>query len=57
MRRRVSGWDIAFYIVIAALVYSLVRPGSPAVTAAVAISDLLAGLVGTATGYSFRKGG
>ena len=52
----VSGWDLAFYVVLAATLYVLVRPGSPAGTALVAITDLIAGLVGVATGSIFRKG-
>lgn len=55
-----SAWDLAFFVIIAAIVYSLVRPGSPAGSAAVAIGDLLEGLIGTATGYAFvasSKGG
>ena len=52
-----SPWDVAFFVVMAAIVYSLVRPGSPAHAAIVAIADLAEGLVGTATGYRFTKGG
>lgn len=52
-----SAWDVVFFIILAAILYSLVRPGSPAHAAIVAISDLAEGLVGTATGYQFRKGG
>ena len=52
-----SGWDLAFYVVLAAIVYSLVRPGSPAHSAIAALASLSEGLVGTATGYQFQKGG
>lgn len=50
-------WDIAFYVILAAILFMLVRPGSPAGTAVVALTDLSVGLVGTATGYLFTKGG
>lgn len=51
----VTGWDIAFYVIVAAIVYSLVRPGSPAGTAIIALADLTEGVVGTATGYAFAS--
>lgn len=50
-----SGWDFAFWIVIAALIYSLVRPGAPTGEAVRLLGDLMVGLVGTATGYAWTK--
>lgn len=47
------GWDIAFWVIVAALIYVLVRPGSPAGVAVVAVTDLAAGLIGAATGSLF----
>jgi dolichol kinase len=53
--RRVSGWDLAFWVVIVAIVGSLVRPASKAGAALVALVDALAAVVGEATGYTQRN--
>lgn len=55
--RRVSPWDLAFWIIILAIVAVLVRPGSLAGPAMVAISEALAAVITTATGYGGAKKG
>jgi len=52
--RRVSAWDIAFYLIIVAIVFSLVRPGSKAGKALVAVTGAMTAVVGLATGYTQR---
>ena len=54
--RRVGIWDLLFWIVMVACLASVVRPGSKAGTALVALMDALAAVVGEATGYESRKG-
>lgn len=56
---KVTGWDLAFWVIVAAILFSLVRPGSPAGIAVVALTDLAAATVGASTGYLFHpvKGG
>jgi hypothetical protein len=53
---RFSGWDILFWMIIVAIVFSLVRPGSKAGAALVAVTDAFAAVVGLATGYTQRGG-
>jgi hypothetical protein len=48
---RVSGWDLAFWIIAVAILATAVRPGSKAGAALVALTDALAAVIGTATGY------
>lgn len=48
---RVSGWYLAFYIIVVAILMSVVRPGSKAGAAIVAVTDALAAVIGMATGY------
>lgn len=52
-----SLWDLAFYVIIAAIVFVLVRPKAPTTAAVIALTDLAAGLVGATTGSLFTKGG
>ena len=54
--RRVSPWDLAFWIIVVAIIASVVRPGSKAGNALVAVTEALAAVVGEATGY-YAKGG
>jgi hypothetical protein len=49
-----TGWDIAFWVVVVAIVTSLVRPGARGGQFVVAVTDALAAVVGTATGYVQR---
>lgn len=51
-----TGWDIAFWVVIVAVVMSLVRPGSKGAQFVVAATAAIAAVVGTATGYVQRGG-
>lgn len=44
-------WDFLTYVVILAILYTLVRPNSPAETAITDISKAMIAVVGTATGY------
>lgn len=48
--------DVFFWLIIFAIVFSLVRPGSKAGTALVGVTDGLAAVIGTATGYVERGG-
>lgn len=52
--RRVSGFDLAFYIILVAILASLVHPGSKAAAAIAALTDALAAVIGLATGYTQR---
>lgn len=45
-------WEIITGTVIVAIIFMLVRPGSPAASAIKQISDALQSLVTTATGYT-----
>jgi len=45
---------MAFLLIFAAIVYSLVRPGSRAGRAVQAVTDALVGVIGTTTGYTAR---
>jgi hypothetical protein len=49
-------WDVLTGIVIVAIIYSLVRPGSAAGTAVADISAALIAVVGAATGYQASTG-
>lgn len=53
---RFSGWDLAFYVVIVAIIAALVRPGSKGAQMVTAVMNAFAALVGTATGYLQRGG-
>lgn len=53
---RFSGWDLAFWTVVVAIIFSMVRPGSKAGGAMIAITEALAALTGEATGYYSRGG-
>lgn len=48
--------EVLSLVALAAIVYMLVRPGSPAGDVVVALGDLVKGVVGTATGAVFVKG-
>lgn len=50
-------WDFLTGIIIVAIVYSLVRPGSNGGQAVKDISTALIAIVGTATGYTTNNGG
>lgn len=54
--RKVSAWDLLFWIIVVAIVASVVRPGSKAASAIAAITDAVAAVVGEATGYYARGG-
>jgi hypothetical protein len=56
MNARLSPWDALFWAFIVAIVFSLVRPGSKAGAAVVAVTDAIAAVVGMATGYTLRGG-
>jgi dolichol kinase len=43
-----------FWVIILALIFSLVRPGSKAGTALVVVTDALAAVIGQVTGYAQR---
>jgi hypothetical protein len=51
---RFSGWDIAFWIIVVAIVMSLVRPGSKGGQFVVDVTNAVAAVVGVATGYTQR---
>jgi hypothetical protein len=53
---RFRAWDVLFWIVIVAIIYSLVRPGSKGAAMIVALTDALAAVVGLSTGYTQRGG-
>lgn len=56
MLERIGGLSgFIFWLIIVAIVFSLVRPGSKGGTAAVSVTDALAAVVGVATGYA-QKG-
>ena len=55
MSRRPSVAGLFFYLIIVAIVYMLVRPGSNAAGALIAITNALAALIATAEGQP-RKG-
>lgn len=46
--------DMIFWLLIVAIVFSLVRPGSKGAAALISITDGLAAVIGTATGYTQR---
>jgi len=54
---RFTGWDLAFWIIIVAVIMSLVRPGSKGGQFVVDVTSAFAAVVGTATGYLQRGGG
>jgi hypothetical protein len=45
-------WELITGAVIVAVIFMLVRPGSPAAAAVIVMSDGLSALVTTATGYT-----
>jgi dolichol kinase len=47
---------LGFFVIVAAIVFSLVRPNSKAATAVPLFTDTLAAVIGTATGYTQRGG-
>jgi hypothetical protein len=49
---RVGLWDLIYFVIIVAILFSLVRPGSKAGKAIVALTDATAVTVGVATGYT-----
>lgn len=49
-------WGAFFWVIVVAIIYSLVRPGSKASKAMTTVADVLAAVVGTATGYTQRGG-
>lgn len=49
--------DILYYLIILAIIYTLVRPGSPAAAAVKALADASVGAVGAATGYLYHPVG
>ena len=53
--RKVSVWDLLFWVVVVAILASVVRPGSKAGAALVALMDALAAVVGEATGYAQKN--
>jgi hypothetical protein len=46
--------DMVFWLLIVAIVFSLVRPGSKGATALISVTDGLAAVIGSATGYTQR---
>lgn len=48
--------SVFFWVIVAAIIYSLVRPGSRANQALTTITDALVAIIGTATGYTQRGG-
>ena len=56
MSGRIGLTDVLFWLIIATIVYVMVRPGSPAGKAIAAFGDLFAAAVGVATGAAFQKG-
>ena len=54
---RFTGWDLAFWIIIVAVIMSLVRPGSKGASFVVNVTNAFAAVTGTATGYLQRGGG
>lgn len=47
------GWELAWWVIAVAILYVLVRPGSPAAFVAVALADAASGVIGAATGALF----
>jgi hypothetical protein len=52
--RRVSWADLLFWVIVTAIIFSLVRPGSKAGAAVTAIVNAIAAVVGETTGYEQR---
>lgn len=52
---RLSVWDAVFWLLMVAIVFSLVRPGSKAGAALGALTDALTAVIGTTTGYAYSK--
>jgi hypothetical protein len=48
--------DLLYWVIVVAIIYSLVRPGSPAGKAMTTIADAAVDVIGTATGYVQRGG-
>lgn len=47
--------DAIFWVIVVAIIFSLVRPGSKSGQAVVDVTDALAAVVGLATGYVQRS--
>jgi len=47
--------DIIFYLILLALIFMFVRPGSPAAGAIQALSNAAAGVIGAATGATMGE--
>jgi hypothetical protein len=45
-------WSVITGVIILAIIYMLVRPGSPAATAIAQVGNALSALVATSTGYT-----
>lgn len=50
-------WDFVVGVVIIAIVFTLVRPGSPAGQAITDVTNAVAGMIGTATNYQAGTSG
>lgn len=50
-------WELVTGAIIVAVIYMLVRPGSPAASAVEQVSAALSALVATATQYQYNPGG
>lgn len=57
MRPRTGFLDLLFYVIVVAIIATLVRPGSKAGTAVVDMVDAFAAVVSGATGAAWRKQG
>lgn len=57
MRSRFSPASIFLYIIIVAIVYMLVRPGSQAAEAMIAVAAAFAALISAAEGQPHKPGG
>jgi hypothetical protein len=51
---KLSVWDGFFWLIMVAIVFSLVRPGSKSASALVALTDALTAVIGNVTGYSYQ---
>jgi len=56
MSERVGLWDLLAGVIVLALVYMLVRPGSKGTVLITAIGDALMNLVGSVTGFNDTGG-
>lgn len=55
MKPKFSPASIFFYVIVIAIVYMLVRPGSQAAEAMIAVTAALAALIGAAEGQPHAK--